>query len=106
MALVVPFPATQPPGYEWFDDEPTFDAARHLQLEMPTERVMLAELGYSADKICTKATDFAVSSPFRVLSDAGATVLLGSCTSWCCTHHGGRAHHHGERLRSERHLDR
>jgi len=39
---------------------------------MPTERVMHSDLGFSADEIGSKATDFAVSSPFRVLSDEGA----------------------------------
>ena len=37
MGIAVPFPATQPPGYDWFDDEPVFDPDRHLQLEEPAE---------------------------------------------------------------------
>ena len=72
MTLAVPFPITQPNGHEWFDDESVVNAAQHLQLEMPTERVMHSDLGSSADEIGSKATDFAVSSPFRVLSDEGA----------------------------------
>lgn len=79
MTIAVPFPTTQPTGYHVFDDEPAFDPARHLQLEMPAERVMLTELGYTAEQIRTKATDFAVSSPFRVLSDEGAAVMLDTC---------------------------
>lgn len=76
MAIAVPFPATQPPGYDWLDDEPVFDPARHLQLEAPSEIVMLADLGYGTDEIATKATPVAASSPFRMLSDEGAAVML------------------------------
>ncbi len=76
MGIAVPFPETQPDGYEWLDDEPTFDPAVHLQLEAPDEIVMLADLGYSADEIATKATQVAASSPFRLLSDEGAAVML------------------------------
>ena len=76
MGVAVPFPETQPAGYEWFDDEPVFDAGLHLQLEEPEEVVTLADLGYSADEIASKATPVAASSPFRVLSDAGAAVML------------------------------
>lgn len=76
MGVAVPFPATQPPGYSWLDSEPSFDPAKHLQLEAPDEIVMLSDLGYSAEEIATKATPVAASSPFRVLSDEGAAVLL------------------------------
>ena len=74
--MAVPFPSTQPVGYEWFDGEPAFDPERHLQLEEPDEVVMLAELGYERDEIATKATAVAASSPFRMLSDEGAAVML------------------------------
>jgi len=76
MGIAVPFPETLPVGYEWFDDEPEFDPARHLQLEDPTEIVMLADLGYRAEEIATKATAVAASSPFRLLSDEGAAIML------------------------------
>ncbi len=76
MGIAVPFPDTQPPGYEWFADEPVFDPARHLQLEAPTDIVLLADLGYSEEEIATKATPVAASSPFRILSDEGAEVML------------------------------
>ena len=65
MGIAVPFPETLPAGYEWLDEEPTFDPAWHLQLESPVEIVMLADLGYSEHEIATKATPVAVSSPFR-----------------------------------------
>lgn len=73
---LLPFPAEQPPGYEWLDGEPTFDPERHLALTEPDEVIGLADLGYSPDEIATKATPVAVSTPFRVLSDEGAAVML------------------------------
>jgi hypothetical protein len=65
-----------PKGYEWFDDEPVFDPNVHLQLEAPSETYTLADLGYGSEDIEGKATDFAVSEPFRLLSDEGSRVLL------------------------------
>ena len=47
MAVAVPFPSVQPPGYTWLDAEPTFDPDLHLALEEPEEVISLAELGYS-----------------------------------------------------------
>ena len=76
MGIAVPFPDTQPSGYDWLDDEPVFDPDRHLQLEAPTEIVLLADLGYSPEEIATKATPVAASSPFRMLSDEGAAIML------------------------------
>ena len=76
MSLALPFPTTTPPGYEWLEDEPIFDADRHLQLEAPTEILLLRDLGYDAAEIATKATPVAASSPFRVLSEEGAAILL------------------------------
>jgi len=76
MGVAVPFPATQPHGYVWLDNEPAFDPAIHLQLEVPSEVLMLADLGYQGDEIATKATPVAASSPFRVLSDEGASIML------------------------------
>jgi hypothetical protein len=76
MSTALPFPATQPPGFEWLDSEPTFDVSRHLKLEAPERIVTLAELGYDRNEIATKATEVAASTPFRVLSDEGADILL------------------------------
>ncbi|MEM7141468.1 MAG: hypothetical protein AAF548_10595 [Actinomycetota bacterium] len=76
MSVAVPFPEDLPPGYAWFDDEPAFDPGRHLQLEAPTKTLSLTDLGYADEEIATKATTFAVSSPFRVLSEEGAAVML------------------------------
>ena len=43
-----------------------------------TAVITLAELGYDADDVATKATAIAASSPFRVLSDEGAEVMLAT----------------------------
>jgi len=72
----VPFPDVSPPGYQWLDDEPTFDPARHLDVRPPDEVVLLSDLGYDDADIAPTATPVAFTSPFRVLSDEGAAVLL------------------------------
>jgi hypothetical protein len=76
VAIAVPFPEDQPPGYGWLDDEPAFDPARHVQIEPPAGVIMLSELGYDAATIAPTATEVAASQPFRILSDEGAAVLL------------------------------
>jgi len=72
----VPFPSKSPSNYEWFDNEPAFDPAKHLALEKPTSVTYLADFGYSEADLEFVASKVAVSSPFRVLSDEGAKVLL------------------------------
>lgn len=74
-AAVLPFSA-QPPGFEWLDNEPTFDPAIHLQLELPEQNRTLDEFGYTDDEIAGTATRVAATSAFRVLSDDGAAVML------------------------------
>ena len=76
MGVAVPFPETLPPGYEWLPDEAPFDPDRHLALESPTKRLTLGDLGYDVQDIEPTATSFALSSPFRVLSEEGARVML------------------------------
>ena len=76
MATALPFPDTQPAGYEWIPDEPVFDPDRHLALEEPETILMLSDLGYDETEIATKATPVAASSPFRMLSDEGAAIML------------------------------
>ena len=77
MAVAVPFPSVQPPGYTWLEDEPSFDADRHLALEEPETVLMLSDLGYDEAEIAGKATPVAATSPFRLLSDEGAQIMLG-----------------------------
>lgn len=72
------FPSARPDGYEWLDDEPVFNPERHLDLSEPDHVVTLADLGYGPDEIAGKATAIAISAPFRVLSDAGADVMLNT----------------------------
>ena len=72
----VAFPDHLPSGYCWFDDEPVFDPSVHLALEEPAEVFYLRDFGYSDEEIATKASPVATSSPFRVMSDEGARVLL------------------------------
>jgi len=74
--LAIPFPSRFPDDYQWLDDEPVFDPKRHLALEKPDTVQMLSEFGYSDEAIASVASPVAVSSPFRVLSDEGAQVLL------------------------------
>jgi len=74
--LPLAFPEVQPPGYEWFENEPTFDPSLHLDPQPPEDVVMLADLGYEEDDIAPTASPVAFSSPFKVLSDEGAAILL------------------------------
>jgi hypothetical protein len=72
---VLPF-STQPRGFEWRENEPTFDPAVHLQLELPEQIRTLDEFGYSDDEIAETASQVAATSAFRILSDVGAAVML------------------------------
>ena len=74
--IAVPFPDSLPPGYAWFSDEPEFDPAVHLALEEPAETIYLTDLGYTRDEIESKASPVAATSPFRILSEEGAIILL------------------------------
>lgn len=76
MNVAVPFPEELPDGYEWLPEEVPFSPADHLALEPPGTVTLLAELGYDESEIEPTATPVAVSSPFRVLSQAGAEVML------------------------------
>lgn len=78
MALAHPlaFPSVHPSGFEKLADEPEFDPARHLALEVPAEIVSLADLGYGPEDIVTCPTDLGITSCFRVLSDEGVACLL------------------------------
>ena len=75
-AVAVPFPTELPNGYDWFEGEVEFDPNIHLALERPKAIRYLQEFGYSEEEIQLKATPVAVSSPFRILSDEGARVML------------------------------
>jgi hypothetical protein len=76
LAEPLPFPAQRPQGYEPLDDEPVFDAARHLRIEMPERVIPLTEFGYSDEQIAQCPTGFGATSVFRILSDEGAACML------------------------------
>ncbi len=72
----VRFPTDRPRGYEWLDGEAIFDPDRHLALTEPDHVVTLIDLGYESQDTEGTATDIAISTPFRILSDEGAEVML------------------------------
>jgi hypothetical protein len=72
----IPFPKTVPDEIGRLDDEPVFDPAIHLQLEVPATKLRLGEIGYTREEIARCPSDVAVAGPFRVLSDEGAAALL------------------------------
>ena len=76
LAEPLPFPATAPEGFERLDNEPEFDPAKHLQIEMPSDVLSLADLGYGAAEIAECPADFGVTSIFRILSDEGIAAML------------------------------
>ena len=65
------FPRDVPSGYEMLADEPRYDAKRHLALDSPPEVWKLTDLGYDAADVERCASDVAITSPFRLLSDEG-----------------------------------
>ncbi len=76
VSVAVPFPEIRPDGYEWLDGEPTFEPTLHLDIQPPDGVTMLTDLGYRLEEIAATATPMAFSTPFRILSDEGAAVLL------------------------------
>ena len=65
----------RPEPYRWIEGEPEFDPARHLLLERPERSLTLADLGYDDRFIDRQASDVAVFSPSRLLSDEGVAAL-------------------------------
>lgn len=80
LAQPLPFPAKSPNGFPPLENEPVFDAAKHLQIEMPEEVYSLADLGYSDADIAACPTPFGATSVFRILSDEGAAAMLEVAT--------------------------
>ena len=75
----LPFPAGRPSDYLPLADEPTFDPAQHLALEMPTETTDLVDLGYQEADLEQCASTFAVSNAFRILSKEGVAAMRQVC---------------------------
>ena len=78
-AHTLPFPEGRPSDYLPLADEPTFDPAQHLALEMPTETTDLATLGYQTSDLEQCASTFAVSDAFRILSTEGVAAMRHVC---------------------------
>ena len=75
------FPTTLPKGYQYLDDEPTYNPKIHLALEHPKESLSLQDLGYSEEEIAKCPTNFGVSGVARLLSDEGVRVLMQTAQS-------------------------
>lgn len=79
MQATLRFPDQRPPEYIKLSGEPTFDAARHLQLEKPQSVTSLGALGYRNEEIAKCPSDFGVCSAFRILSDEGLAIMRDIC---------------------------
>ena len=73
------FPDQRPPEYIKLENEPIFDAAKHLQLEAPESVTSLDALGYSEMDTQDCPSGFGVSSAFRILSEEGLSVMRDVC---------------------------
>ena len=71
------FPSISPYD-ECLKDEPEFNPAKHLSLEMPENILTLNELGYESP-LMPVPTNVAATSCFRVLSDEGSAALYHVC---------------------------
>jgi len=70
-----PFPEEIPHSYQCFEDETVYDAENHLSLEWPERIWTLDEFGYSQANITKCASNIAVTTPFRLLSQEGIEAL-------------------------------
>ena len=69
------FPQQTPQEYIMLQNEPAFDASKHLQLEKPQTITTLQDLHYPAD-ICSKMpSQLGITSAFRIFSDEGLAVV-------------------------------
>lgn len=73
------FPNDRPSEYIMLDDEPAFDAGRHLALGRPEHIISLEDLGYSKQNIDRAPTSFGVCTAFRILSDEGLKIMRELC---------------------------
>jgi hypothetical protein len=75
----LPFPKTHPTPYLPLSKEPVFEAGKHLALEMPSQSLSLADLGYAPEEIKRCASSFAYSNAFRILSSEGVAAMEAVC---------------------------
>jgi hypothetical protein len=75
VAEPISFPQLSPPGYEYLKEEPTYNPKQHLFLEKPRKIYRLSDLGYDKTAVAKCATDIAITSPIRLLSESGVAAL-------------------------------
>ncbi|WP_119460398.1 hypothetical protein [Rhodospirillaceae bacterium SYSU D60014] len=73
------FPSRTPVDMAPVAEAVVFDPHRHLALERPVRAVPLEALGYSEEDIAACPSRVAITAPFRLLSDEGASALLEVC---------------------------
>lgn len=76
---VLDFPVGKPEAYIRLDDEPTFDAGKHLALSPPAQVISLADLGYSQAELNAAPSPLALTSAFRIFSDEGLAIMQMLC---------------------------
>lgn len=81
MDQTLPFPSQRPPSYIKLDNEPIFDARKHLNLSSPETVISLSQMGYSDDDVKDCPTSFGISTAFRILSDEGVAVMRETCNA-------------------------
>ena len=72
------FPDAQP-EFESIADDPVFNPAIHLALEIPEEILTLKDLGYGEEISGTTPTHIAATTCFRILSDEGVAAMYHVC---------------------------
>lgn len=73
------FPSECPADYKPLNNEPLFNAKKHLNLEKPTSIYSLEDLGYSKQEASACESSFGYSSAFRILSDEGVDIMKHTC---------------------------
>ena len=64
----------KPKGFPSIKKEPVFNPKTDLKLEKPKKIQNLKELGYSNKELKNLSTQFAFSSPTRILSEEGIII--------------------------------
>jgi len=79
MEHTLPFPNERPPSYIKLENEPVFDAKKHLALGQAETCLSLEQLGYTKDEIANCPTSFGLTTAFRILSPEGVKVMRDTC---------------------------
>jgi len=67
------------PDFEQINDDPVFNPAIHLALEIPQQILTLSDLGYGDETVGTTPTEVAATACFRILSDEGVAAMHHVC---------------------------